>query len=577
MRKTSPALWDKSVLESRLRDDLIYKKYHEGATSSRAVISASFYGIATEVGAEIMRLGGNAMDAALATALTQIVFSGGDYVSYAGIFGMTYFCAKDKQVYSVDALWNTPRNETDPLSIPGMTDIGNGRTALIPGFMAGVEACCERFGTMPLADLLEPAIFFCEHGFEILKLADILAAKKDVLGRFPETRALFFKENGEPYRAGDVFKQPQVAAFLRKIQEQGAQYMYRGDWARKFVETVRREGGTITLEDLNDYRVDIRPANRTRMFDMDACSTVFPVSGGDGVLAILKAIEKGNVAALGHLADNGRALVRFSQGLRYYDAWNRHYMFKRVSDDFEKNRSFLGPDFDFGNLFAEKNFELYWRAIDEGRFKPAYMTAPASAHSDCITVADEKGNVLAMTHSANQVFFGMTGMSVDGIMITDSATLNKDPMRKAGPGGRVEAPLAPLIFLKDGRPRLALSGIGVGLIEKSVCLAHNVLVHGMDIVSAQDAPWIMAPDGFTEMMGLPADPSIFVDEGDFPQTTLTEARDLGLRVTDYHDATIKMDVQGGPSLDGFVTALEIKDGRKTAVPVNWTNSKAVAV
>ena len=192
--------------------------------------------------------------------MVQIVEAAGSYVSFAGIFSMVYYEASTKQFHYLNAGFNTPIEETDPLSIPKMDPLTgggppSGRTALVPGFMAGVQAARDRFGKLPMARIVEPAIALADDGFEVdPQLVAWIAFRKGVLGRLPETKRVFTRADGAFYGLGDRFRQPELAATLRRVAEQGAGVMYTGDWAHHFVDAVRRDGGKITLRDLESYR-----------------------------------------------------------------------------------------------------------------------------------------------------------------------------------------------------------------------------------------------------------------------------------------------------------------------------------
>ena len=118
-----------------------------------------------------------------------------------------------------------------------------------------MEALHKRFGTLPFETLFEPAIFFAEQGFELNDLMGVyIDVREDVLSRLPETRVVFAKENGEFYEAGDWFHQPVLAETLKKTAAQGTEYIYEGEWARRFVDAVQADGGRITMEDMKGYR-----------------------------------------------------------------------------------------------------------------------------------------------------------------------------------------------------------------------------------------------------------------------------------------------------------------------------------
>ena len=224
------------------------------AEGPNGVVVAVTGPLAVHAGLETLKAGGSAADAALATALAQVVECGGSYVSHAGIFGMVYFDAETGEVYYLNAGFNTPREETDPLSIPG-GGTPSGRTALVPGFMAGVQAAHDRFGKLPRRQVFAPAIELAEQGVKVSPLlGGFLRYRKDVLSRLPETRRIFTKEQGTLYAEGEIFCQPELAKTLRQVADQGAAYMYSGAWADEFVAAVQREGGKLTREDMHAYR-----------------------------------------------------------------------------------------------------------------------------------------------------------------------------------------------------------------------------------------------------------------------------------------------------------------------------------
>ena len=149
------------------------------------MIAATTGGKAVEAGLEILKEGGTAAHAALATALCDVVHAGGSYVSFGGPLLMLYFDAASGKVYYLDAQYNTPLEEKDAGSIPRK----GGRTALVPGFMAGVQAAHDRFGKLPFPRVLEPAIRFAENGEQVSPVMEWwINSKKEVLSRFPETK-----------------------------------------------------------------------------------------------------------------------------------------------------------------------------------------------------------------------------------------------------------------------------------------------------------------------------------------------------------------------------------------------------
>src|SRR5262245_53812954 len=172
---------------------------------------------AVRAGVEVLKKGGSAADAAMATALAQVVECGGAYVSFAGILGMVYYDADTKKTYALNAAYNTPLEEKDPLSIP-KKGTPSGRTALVPGFMAGVQAAHERFGKLPRADVMAPATHMAEDGIPVsAMLARFIAVRTNALSRFAETKRVFTKDDGSFLHEGDAFKQPALAKTLGQV------------------------------------------------------------------------------------------------------------------------------------------------------------------------------------------------------------------------------------------------------------------------------------------------------------------------------------------------------------------------
>jgi len=224
------------------------------AVTSKAMIAGTSEPLAIHAGLDVLRHGGNAADAALTTSLAQIALTAGAAVSYAGIMTAVYYDAATGKVHTLNASYNTVQNEKDPLSIPGIGE-HSGRTVLVPGYMAGVQALHDRFGRLPFSMLFGPAIWIAENGVVMSSTVNKwISSQKTFVTRLPETKRIFTKPDGELYKTGDLFRQLELAATLKKIAAQGSTYIYKGEWAHHFVDIAQREGGKITLEDLAAYR-----------------------------------------------------------------------------------------------------------------------------------------------------------------------------------------------------------------------------------------------------------------------------------------------------------------------------------
>ena len=161
----SPARWGEAEL-ARFAKLTTPGQIKPAASGNGGMVVGTTGAFAIRAGVETLRRGGSAVDAVCTTALAQIALAAGSTTNYAGIFHMVYHQKSTARTFAVDAGYDVPLNETDPLSIP-TRPTPSGRTALVPGFMAGIEAVNRRFGKLPFAALFEPAIYLAEEGFEV--------------------------------------------------------------------------------------------------------------------------------------------------------------------------------------------------------------------------------------------------------------------------------------------------------------------------------------------------------------------------------------------------------------------------
>src|SRR5215510_6573816 len=303
--RMSPEAWPPAELEKYWRLQGDFQRPHPAVESAKGMVAVTHGAITARIGLEALRQGGSAADAALATSLAQIVLDAGAPTSYAGILTMVYYDAASKKVYSLNAGYNTVLEEKDPLTIPGLGK-PSGRTALVPGFFAGVQAAHSRFGKLPFASLFDPAIYLAEKGFVVYPaLNSWINTRKDVLSRLPETKRAFTRQDGEFYKAGDLFKQPQLAETLRKIAAQGTDYIYQGEWANKFVAAVQSEGGKMTLADLKAYQPIWSEPLQTSYHGYQVYGLGLPSLGG------VNTIEAADLKQYGHYTTSPETLYEF--------------------------------------------------------------------------------------------------------------------------------------------------------------------------------------------------------------------------------------------------------------------------
>jgi gamma-glutamyltranspeptidase/glutathione hydrolase len=443
---------------------------------------------AVQAGLESLKKGGSAADAALATALAQVVECGGSYVSHAGILGMVYYEAATGKVYFLNAAYNTPLEEKDPQSIPGRGK-PSGRTALVPGFMAGVQAAHDRFGKLPRKEVFAPAVTLAEQGFKVSPLlARFLQTRQSVLSRLPETQRVFTKPDGSFYKEGEHFRQPELAQTLRQIADQGAAYMYTGPWAEQFVAAVQKEGGKITLADLKAYQVIWEEPLRTNYRGHQVCVPGFSAQGGVTMVEALHLLELADLPKRGPFSQSPESLFWLLQ-------ISHCQILGFLGEETLKN--YQGLDLTPPSRVKRETAAGIWQRMQEGKWTFSAKLRPKDGtppnHSDGVVVVDRWGNVAAVTHSINTVLWGDTGIFVGGISIPDSAVFQQEAIKRAGPGKRLPDPMCPLVVLQDGKPVLGSSAIGGGLHQRTLQMLSNILDFGMAAQAAAEQPAFLLP------------------------------------------------------------------------------------
>ncbi len=489
-----------------------HERAQKGVTS---MITGTTGAQALDGGLEILMHGGNAMDAALSTSLSQVALAGGAWVSYAGIMNLVYFEAKTGMIYDMNASFNTVENENDPLSIPGSVSLDfskkpeptNGRAVLVPGYMAGVEAASKRFGTLPFADLFKSAIAIAENGFTWnAGLQYQYEYRKDVLSRLPATKAVFMKKDGTTLKVGDIFTQPVLAQTLRNISTHGSQYMYTGEWAEKLVQAVQSDGGKLTMDDMKHYRVQWSEALKGTYNGHDVYVHGLPATGGVNTLEALNLLEVAKLGQQEPFTKNPQALKELSDILR-------------IGDIAPYLENILKPipnlDFTLTGRLKKENAPILYELVKQGYFSGAAPKADNTPrHSDAIVAIDKWGNICAMTHSINTVSWGATGIFVDGISIPDPASFQQNEVAKAGAGNRLPDPTNPGIVLKNGAPILGFASIGAGLHARTIGSLLSVL------------DYKLSPQETVEEAGLGA--LAFNADGSMPRTVDTTEFELGV-------------------------------------------------
>lgn len=523
----SPATWQEDY-DRFMAAQLVDRSEAGVATGREGAVTVAYNGLAARAGLEALMQGGNAIDAAMTAAMAQVALTAGAPISYFGIMSLVFYDAATDRVYTMNAEWNTILGEDDPMSIPGGIDLSsetgmlgrdpNGRTALVGGFMKGVEAAHVRFGRLPFAELFEPSIHIAETGMPLsAKMAGYIEMRGPDLARLPETKEIFHKEDGTLYGEGEILKQPALAATLRAISEQGADYMYGGPWGEKAVELVQADGGLMTLEDLTSYDVIWDEPLVAAFGDYEIHTNPPPNNGGVAMIHAQNLAVASGLLEDGHWTESGEALRKALEvtQMGFVDLFPPAMI----------GQLYPGLDMSQEGRLTREHADSLWARMQAGA-RPFQWEEPGPRHSDDVVVIDSEGNVAAITHSINTVMWGKTAIIVDGISISDAASFQQAQIARIEPGERLPAPTETGILFRDGVPVLGYASMGSGLHQRTFQGLLNVMHYGMTVDEAIDTPDFFLPE---------IDPSTFrytvrVPEG-FPERVLEESG-LGYEIID---------------------------------------------
>ena len=459
--------------------------------------------LATAVGVDILRRGGNAVDAAVAVGFALAVTLPAAGNLGGGGFMMVHDAASGETV-AIDYREMAPGGATRDmfLNVDGDADPNLSRfTPLavgVPGTVAGLALALEEYGTMPLAEVLAPAIALAEDGFEVTaELSQSLKRSRERLTRWPSTAAIFYHSDGRAYEPGEILRQPDLAASLRLIAAEGPDAFYEGAIADAIAAEMRRSGGIITRDDLAAYEAKLRAPVTGSYRGTDIQSMPPPSSGGTHVVQILNILEGYDIAA--HGAGSAASI---------------HLMAEAMKRAYADRSEYLG-DSDFVDVpvagLTDKDYATELRAlIDPEQATPSEAIGhgdPFAYESDQTThfsVVDAAGNAVSNTTTLN--FSYGVGLVAEGTGILLNNEMDDFSAKPGVPnafgliggdanaveaGKRPLSSMSPTIVLKDGTVFLVTGSPGGSRIITTVLqVILNVIDHGMNVAEAAAAPRI---------------------------------------------------------------------------------------
>jgi gamma-glutamyltranspeptidase / glutathione hydrolase len=475
---------------------------------------ASVHELASRAGVEMLRFGGNAVDAAVATGFALAVvhpqagnLGGGGFLLLRNAGGETHFidfrekapAAATENMY-LDAQGNVIPESSKESSVVGYKSIG------VPGSVAGLVYAEKKYGKLSLGKVIAPAIKLARDGFP-LAFEDTQELKDDeYLAQFPESKRIFLRD-GNYYQPGELLKQPELAHTLERIAKNPDEF-YHGAMARELAAAIHKGGGLITAADLAAYEVKEREPIRGSYRSYDIISAPPPSSGGVALVEILNILEGFDLAKFGNRSAGAIHLEVEAFRRAFYD--RADFMgdpdFSKVPvaqlidkkyaaawrDSIDPNHASVSQDLKRPSIFNELE------RVAQSR--PVAVREPENTTH--YSVVDAEGNAVAVTTTLNDSFGSRVTAEGLGFLLNDEMDdfaakqgvpniygLIQGPANAIGPGKRPLSAMTPTIVLKDGKLFLILGSPGGPRI---ITIVANILIgvvdFSLDIQEAVNAP-----------------------------------------------------------------------------------------
>ncbi len=461
----------------------------------------SSHHLASAIGAEILKKGGNAVDAAIATGFALAVtlpsagnIGGGGFMVIRTAAGETTgfdFREKAPAAATEKMFLDANGEYTARTNHEGYLAVG------VPGTVAGFFAAHERFGSLPMPDLIAPAIRLADKGFPLSwNLASAFHSRAEQFKPYPASARKFTNASGGPYQPGDIWKQPDLARTLKRIRKQGRYGFYGGITAKLIADAMRAHGGLITEQDLAEYEaVERKPVHGTYR-GYDIYSMAPPSSGGVAVIEMLNILEGFDLRKAG-----------------FGSAQHIHLMAEAMRRAFADRARHLGdpdfnPDMPLDRLLSKEYAAGLRRRIslnrasvsDPVKFNDAYESGETTHFS----VIDSKGNAVIVTYTLEHSYGSKIVVDGAGFLLnnemgdfnpqpgrTDKTGMIGTPPNVVAPGKRMLSSMTPTMVARDGKTVLLIGSPGGKTIINTVLqVILNVIDFDMDVAEAIAAPHI---------------------------------------------------------------------------------------
>jgi gamma-glutamyltranspeptidase / glutathione hydrolase len=526
----------------RDRTDTVFKCQKQSASGSRGMV-VSNHPLASAAGAEMLAAGGNAIDAAIATLFTLTVVEpmmvgiiGGGMAHIRLADGSHRFIDGQSTVplaVRPDSYRSKPGSAHDVFDTVGDENLNGPKAVAVPGSLKAWCEALQRFGTLPLADVMAPAIKHASRGFAATPyLHECIADGAAEMLKDKPISAIYLP-NGMPLKAGDRVVQPEYAETLTYVARHGEAALYHGALGDVLVDYMRAHGGFVSREDLASYKTVERLPVRADYRGWEILGPPPPAASGVHIAQMLNILEGYDIAGNGFGTPETIHLLAEVLKIAFAD------------------RAAASGDPDFINVPVERlTSKAYAQerrdAIDPGRAQKwgAGVSQLEGAHTTHMTAADAMGNVVATTQTINNLFGAK--ILIPGLGAVPNNYMNlydprPDHALSLAPGKRVTTSMSPMMALRDGRLIYALGLPGGKRIFPSALQALiNLIDHGMSLQEAVEAPRVWTEGNALEV------------EAAVPEAVRSELRSMGHQV------------QAVPTVAGGMNAIQFhEDGRLT--------------
>ncbi len=462
----------------------------QDAISAHGMVAAA-HPLAAQAGIEILKQGGNAIDAAIATAFALNAVEPNASGIGGGGFMVIRF-AKTGEIVILDYRERAPAASTkdmfasDKAKEEKWTQV-SGLASGVPGTLLGLKTALDEYGTMALKEVMAPAIGYMEKGFEITEtFSDMIKDNYNKLVDWNDPFSIAYLKDGVPLEPGEMLVQKDLAKTFREIIDKGIEHFYGGELGQRIVDTVQEAGGILTLQDLKDYKIYRHDPVKGSYRGYDIYSMPPPSSGGTHLIQILNIMENFEIAEMNYLGPTHISVLSEAMKMAFADRA------KFMADPI------FAPEIPLKGLTSKEYAKSLAVQIDIKNPKleipagePGIFEHQSTSH---LSVMDSEGNAVALSQTINY-FFG-SGLIVPGTGIImnnemDDFSTNPTSPNAPEPGKTPLSSMSPTIMEKDGEVFMVLGSPGATRIFTAMAqIISNVIDFGMGMDEAIESPRI---------------------------------------------------------------------------------------